>query len=151
MMFWLLNNRFTFYEFDGFVFLPLHIYRRYLSPPVRKMCPISNLPLIGKNIIIFSNKTFESLIWKKYTLINLIFVKYLEPRKELILIFYNCLHMNSGKSQCLSYWFNVHTALLRMSGVIHFYLRRQRRKQVQECSHSVRLSVRPKILSSQLL
>ena len=43
---------------DGFVFLPSHIYRRLISPPVRKMCPIPNLPLIGENIIIFSNKTF---------------------------------------------------------------------------------------------
>ena len=30
---------------DEFVFLPLHIYKRHLSPPVRKMCPILNLPL----------------------------------------------------------------------------------------------------------
>ena len=49
---------------DGFVFLPLHIYRRYLSPPVLKTCPIPNLPLIGENIIIFSIKSFEMLIFK---------------------------------------------------------------------------------------
>ena len=29
------------------------------------MCPIPNLPLIGKNIIIFSNKTFQVLIFVK--------------------------------------------------------------------------------------
>ena len=49
---------------DGFVFLTLHIYRRFLSSPVLKTCPIPNLPLIGENIIIFSIKTFEMLIFK---------------------------------------------------------------------------------------
>ena len=33
---------------DGFVFMPSHIY----------MCPIPSLPLIGENIIIFSNEMF---------------------------------------------------------------------------------------------
>ena len=47
---------------DGFVFIPSHIYRRHLSPPVRKMYPIPSLPLIGENIIILSNKTFDVLI-----------------------------------------------------------------------------------------
>ena len=46
---------------DRFVFLPLHIYRRHLSPPVRKTCPIPNLPLTGENIIIFKKNV---LIWK---------------------------------------------------------------------------------------
>ena len=50
---------------DGFVFLSLHIYRRHLSPPVRKMCPIPNLLLIGEFIIIFSDKTFDVLIFEK--------------------------------------------------------------------------------------
>ena len=40
---------------DGFVFMPSHTYRRHLSPPVRKMCPIPDLSLIGENVIIFSN------------------------------------------------------------------------------------------------
>ena len=39
MMFWLLYNRFTFEELENDeknVFMPSHIYRRHLSPPVRK-------------------------------------------------------------------------------------------------------------------
>ena len=32
--------------FDGFVFLPLHIYRRHPTPPIWKLCLIPNLPLI---------------------------------------------------------------------------------------------------------
>ena len=74
MMFQLLINRFTFKELendkkniyvDRFVVLPLHIYRRHLSLPVWKMCPIPNLLLIaGKNIIVFSNKTIYVLILK---------------------------------------------------------------------------------------
>ena len=31
-------------------FLPLHICRKHISPPVRKMCPIPNLPLTGENV-----------------------------------------------------------------------------------------------------
>ena len=50
---------------DVFVFLLLHIYRRNLSPPVRKMCPILDVPLMDENIIFFlSNKTFQVLIFK---------------------------------------------------------------------------------------
>ena len=57
----LLNDIFTFWELkndgkiyvDVFVFLLLHIYRRHLSPPVRKMCPVLDVPLMGENIIIF--------------------------------------------------------------------------------------------------
>ena len=49
--------------------MPSHIYRRHLSPPVRKMCPIPNLPLIGENIMIF--------------LLNLIFGKNLNHGKKL--------------------------------------------------------------------
>ena len=44
---------------DGFVFLSLHIYRMHLSPPVRKMCLVPNLPLIGENVIIFQTKHFQ--------------------------------------------------------------------------------------------
>ena len=67
-MFQLLNDIFTFKGVkkycnekkyvDRFIFLPLHIYKKHMSPPDWKMCPIPNLPLIGKNIIIFPNKTF---------------------------------------------------------------------------------------------
>ena len=57
----LLNERFTFLELkndekvyvDVFVFLLLHIYRRHLSPPVGKICPFLDVPLMGENIIIF--------------------------------------------------------------------------------------------------
>ena len=35
---------------DVFLFLLLHIYRRHLSPPVWKMCPILDVLLMGKNI-----------------------------------------------------------------------------------------------------
>ena len=56
----LFNDRFTFKSkkmkkkiyVDGFVFLLLHIYRRHLSLPVGKICPVFNVPLIGENIII---------------------------------------------------------------------------------------------------
>ena len=48
-----------------FVFLLLHIYRRHLSKPVRKMCPIPDIPLKGKNVIIFSIKKFQVLIFEK--------------------------------------------------------------------------------------
>ena len=65
---------------DGFVFLPLHIYKRHLSPPVRKMRPIPN-PL--KILPSFQTKHFKYLYSNKYTLLNLIFDKYLEPRKKL--------------------------------------------------------------------
>ena len=59
---------------DGFVFVLLHIYRRHPSPPVRKMCSIPNLPLIGENIIIFSKKTptISVVIFEIYTVMNLI-------------------------------------------------------------------------------
>ena len=36
---------------DVFVFLLLHIYRRHLSPPIRKMYPVLDVPLMGENII----------------------------------------------------------------------------------------------------
>ena len=69
-MFQLLNNRFMFLELendekiyvDEFVFLQLCIYRRHISLPGLKMCLIPNIPLIGENIIIFSNKTFNAHI-----------------------------------------------------------------------------------------
>ena len=38
---------------DVFFFL-LHIYRRHLSSPVRKMCLILDVPPMGENIIISS-------------------------------------------------------------------------------------------------
>ena len=38
---------------DVFVFLLLDIYRRHLSLPVQKMCPVLDVPLMGENIIIF--------------------------------------------------------------------------------------------------
>ena len=73
MMFRLFNDRFTFYElenaekkymFRDSFFLPLHIYRRHLSPSVQKMCPIPNLPLIGETITIFSNRTLLMLTFE---------------------------------------------------------------------------------------
>ena len=61
---------------DVFVFLLLHIYRRHLSLPVRKMCPILDVPLMGENIIILVKKktfpvlTFQNIhITKPYTII----------------------------------------------------------------------------------
>ena len=71
-------------NFDIFVFLLLHIYRRHISP-VRKMCPIPDVPLMGRNIIIFSSKRIPVVIFEKIhiTESSIIFGKYLEPRKEL--------------------------------------------------------------------
>ena len=50
---------------DEFVFLLLHIYRRHLSPPVWKLCQIPDISIMGENIIIFSNKMFQVLIFQK--------------------------------------------------------------------------------------
>ena len=66
----LLNNRFTFKDLnltikENIFFLLMHINRRHLSPPVWKMCLIPDLPLMGENIIIFSNKTFQVLTFEK--------------------------------------------------------------------------------------
>ena len=59
---------------------------RHLSAPVWKMCPIPDFPLMGENIIIFSNRTFRVFILNKnihyWNLSNYIFGKYLEVRKE---------------------------------------------------------------------
>ena len=69
------GNRFTFKELnndekkyvDVFVFLLFHIYRRHLSLPVWKRCPIPDVPLIGENIIIFFKQNVLSAhIRKKY-------------------------------------------------------------------------------------
>ena len=68
----LLNDRLTFEEFENdekiyvnvFVFLLLHIYRTHLSPPVRKMFPVLDVPLMGENIIFLSNKTCQVLIFE---------------------------------------------------------------------------------------
>ena len=48
--------------FVFFVFLLLNIYSIHVLPPVRKMCPISNLPHIGENITIYSNKSLKVLV-----------------------------------------------------------------------------------------
>ena len=63
---------------DIFVFLLLHFYRRHLSLPFRKLCPIPNVPHMGENII-FSNKPFQVLILvrKKYTKTNPIYLDFL--------------------------------------------------------------------------
>ena len=45
-----------------FFFLLLNIYSIHVLPPVRKMCPISNLPHIGENITIYSNKSLKVLV-----------------------------------------------------------------------------------------
>ena len=47
---------------DVFVFLLLHIYRRPLSPPFRKFCPILDVPLMGENVIIFVKKYNQQII-----------------------------------------------------------------------------------------
>ena len=73
-----------------FVFLLLYIYRRHLFQ-FGKMWMFPNLHIyIGKNIIIYSNKTFllkcsHSKKPKLFylTLFNQIFGKYLEQRKEI--------------------------------------------------------------------
>ena len=90
-MFPLLNSKFTYQILkktnkiycDGFVNLPLHIYRRHSSPPVRKTCPIRNIPLQAKILSSLQTKRFKRSYSKIYTLLNPIFGKYLEPRKEL--------------------------------------------------------------------
>ena len=53
---------------DVFVFLLLDIYRRHLSLPVQKMCPVLDVPLMGENIIIsFQVLLFENIhITKSY-------------------------------------------------------------------------------------
>ena len=48
-----------------------------------KICPIPNLPIIGEKSHLFKQKVLSAHHRKKYTLLNLIFGKYLEPRKEL--------------------------------------------------------------------
>ena len=71
----LLNDIFTFYELkyhekiyvDVFVFMLLHVYRRYLSPPVRKMCPILAARLMGESIIILCHIKVLSAHIRKYT------------------------------------------------------------------------------------
>ena len=71
----LLNDRFTFKELKNhekiyvgvFVFLLLHVYRRHLSPPVRKMCPILDVRLMGENIIILCQINVLSAHIRKYT------------------------------------------------------------------------------------
>ena len=46
---------------DIFILLLLHIYRRHLLLPIWKMCPISDVLLMGKDIIIlFQIKRFKS-------------------------------------------------------------------------------------------
>ena len=70
-MFPMFSNRLTFIgeneqtNVDGFVFLPFHIYRRHLSPRVRKMCPIPKLVRIGENIS-FHTKRLNRSYKKKY-------------------------------------------------------------------------------------
>ena len=51
---------------DVFVFLLSHMYRRHLSPPVRKMCPVLDVPLMGENII-FVSLNVSSAHVRKYT------------------------------------------------------------------------------------
>ena len=48
---------------DGFVFLSLNVYRRYLSPRVWKLCRIPDILLVGEDII-FSNNTFVFIFQK---------------------------------------------------------------------------------------
>ena len=62
---------------DVFVFLLLHIYKRHLSPPVRKMCPILDVPLMGENIIFLSNKKFQVFIFNNIHINNSYIRKFL--------------------------------------------------------------------------
>ena len=55
-------------------FLPLDIYKRHLSLPVRKKCPIHNLPPFTDDYILFSHKRV------KFSYGTCI---YLDPHKEL--------------------------------------------------------------------
>ena len=57
-------------------------YQRQL----RKCAQFPIFQLYAKIYIIFSNKMFYVLIFEKYTLLNLIFGKYLEPWKELSMV-----------------------------------------------------------------
>ena len=57
---------------DGFVFVLLNIYRRHPSPPVRKMCSIPNLPLIGEKYYHLFKEKISVVIFEIYTVMNLI-------------------------------------------------------------------------------
>ena len=50
---------------DVFVFLLLHIYRMHLSPAVRKMCPILDVPLKQKQKPQFFVKRSQSDVGAK--------------------------------------------------------------------------------------
>ena len=45
------------YMMTDFFFLPLHMYRMHLSPPVWKTYPTPNLPLTGQNNYHLFNQT----------------------------------------------------------------------------------------------
>ena len=50
---------------EAFVFLLLHVYRGHLSPPVRILCRVLDVPLMGENIIIFvKKKSFKVIIFE---------------------------------------------------------------------------------------
>ena len=69
----LLNDRFTFKELkndekiyvEAFVFLLLHVYRGHLSPPVRILCHVLDVPLMGENIIFFVKKNVLKCSYSK--------------------------------------------------------------------------------------
>ena len=72
----LLNDRFTFKELKNdekkymltYSFSSIaHYYRRHLSPPVRKMCQILDVPLMAENFIIFVKRNVSSAHIRKYT------------------------------------------------------------------------------------
>ena len=64
---------------DGYVLLPLHICRRHLSPPVSENVPNSQSSAYRQKCY----HLFKENVLKKYTFLNLIFGKYLEPWKDL--------------------------------------------------------------------
>ena len=67
---------------DGFVFLPLHIYRRHLSLLVRKMCRIPKHLLIGEKIYHLFKQNILSAHIRKMHITEPDFGKCTEPRKD---------------------------------------------------------------------
>ena len=100
-----LDNRFIFLydekiHVNGFDFLLLNIYRRHLSPLVRKTCPIPNLPLIGEKKILSSLQP-KRCKCSYYTLLNQIFGHlswFLWTKTVIFLIFFKDYYFSAEAS-----------------------------------------------------
>ena len=62
---------------DIFFFLLFHIYRKNLLPPVLKMCPIPDIPLMVEKIMILSNNKLQVLIFEKIQITDSYLIKFL--------------------------------------------------------------------------